>query len=150
MPTSTRYLFCTEDSVTCVTKTRNDIFMLVEFFIKSCTVNINVRTNADATVKFPTDDTPWVHGAANLMREENGTKTAAVGDCRGKVYYYDWDGTYPENVTFTPTTMDTVNGLIQTADPDFYDWLTANGSLNKDIRGKARDAQSMWPGSYQE
>ena len=39
------FLFCTEDTVACITKARNNIFVLIEFFVKCCTINFNVRVS---------------------------------------------------------------------------------------------------------
>ena len=113
----------------------------------NCALNLNIRTNAAEDVKFPVNDS-WNSGDAAKMRQDNHTTAASVTDCRGKVYYYAWDGTYPSGVTFTPTTLENVTTLVNTADANFATWL--GDSLGKDIRGVSRDADSMWPGSYQK
>ena len=111
-----------------------------------CALNLNVKASAAADVKFPVSGS-WNSGNAATMKEDNETTTANVDDCRGKVYYYAWDGTYPSGVVFTPTTLQNVTNLVTAADANFATWL--GDSLGKDIRGKSRDADSMWPGSYQ-
>lgn len=78
----------------------------------------------------------------------NHATTTNVNDCRGKLYYYAWDGVYPEGSEFTNTTLAAVTALVKTADNGFATWLGER--LGKDIRGNVRDAASMWPGSYQE
>jgi hypothetical protein len=72
------------------------------------------------------------------------------------LYYYAWDGVYPDGATFINTTLENVTNLVKAADADFAEWLGANSTdpndnrLGKDIRGEARDADSMWPRSYQK
>ena len=98
---------------------------------------------------FPvSDDYVWYKGASNSQRENNRTTTALVEDVRGTVHYYAWDGAYPEGAEFTNATLEQVTQMVKDADAGFATWL--GDRLGKDIRGNARDAQSMWPGSYQK
>ena len=98
----------------------------------------------------------WYKGSSGGQRANNNTSKTAVDDVRGNVYYYAWDGAYPEGAEFTNATLTEVTALVKAADANFATWLGANSSdpndnrLGKDIRGNARNAASMWPGSYQE
>lgn len=83
---------------------------------------------------------------ADYMWGNKNASTTTVGDCRGKYYYYAWDGVYPE--TFTNATLGQVTDWVTKADADFATWL--GDRLGKDIRGVQRNANSMWPGSYQK
>lgn len=95
--------------------------------------------------------TPTWYGSSDSAAAMWGNKNASsttVDDCRGRYYYYAWDGIYPEDVTFTNATLTQVTEWVNTADANFATWLGDN--LGKDIRGVSRDAASMWPGSYQK
>ena len=109
--------------------------------------NLKVVSNTAET--FPVAPT-WYgnNDHAGVMWGNKNAKTTTVDDCRGKLYYYAWDGVYPEGATFTNATLEQVTQMVTAADAGFATWL--GDRLGKDIRGKARDAQSMWPGSYQE
>ena len=89
----------------------------------------------------------WYKGSSGGQRANNNTSKTAVDDVRGNVYYYAWDGVYPEGAEFTNATLDEVTNLVKAADANFAEWL--GDRLGKDIRGVQRDAASMWPGSYQ-
>ena len=95
--------------------------------------------------------TPTWYGSSDsvgvMWGNKNSTSTT-VDDCRGKYYYYAWDGVYPEGVEFTNATLTQVTQWVNAADAAFATWL--GDSLGKDIRGVSRDADSMWPGSYQK
>ena len=97
---------------------------------------------------FPVEPT-WYgssDSAASMWGNKNAS-TTTVYDCRGKYYYYAWDGVYPEGAEFTNATLAQVTEWVNAADAAFATWL--GDSLGKDIRGESRDAASMWPGSYQ-
>ena len=86
--------------------------------------------------------------SVGVMWGNKNASTTTVNDCRGKYYYYAWDGVYPEGAEFTNATLAQVTEWVTTADAAFATWL--GDSLGKDIRGVSRDADSMWPGSYQK
>lgn len=95
--------------------------------------------------------TPTWYGSSDSAASMWGNKNAStttVDDCRVKYYYYAWDGVYPEGAEFTNATLAQVTEWVNTADAAFATWL--GDSLGKDIRGESRDADSMWPGSYQK
>ena len=98
---------------------------------------------------FPVEPT-WYGTSdhAGLMWGNKNASTTTVDDCRGKYYYYAWDGVYPEGAEFTNATLAQVTDWVNTADAAFATWL--GDRLGKDIRGVSRDAASMWPGSYQK
>lgn len=105
---------------------------------------------------FPVEPT-WYRsnqGAADMWGNKNAEEKT-VADCRDKLYYYAWDGVYPDDATFINTTLENVTNLVKEADAGFAEWLGANSTdpndnrLGQDIRGVQRNANSMWPGSYQ-
>lgn len=106
-----------------------------------------IKVQVEGTKNFPVNTT-WFAGSAAAMYKANGTTQTKVNDCRGNIYYYAWDGSYPENMTFSPASLETVKGLVQTADSGFAAWL--GDSLSKDIRGVSRNTAAMWPGSYED
>ena len=111
--------------------------------------NNNLKVVSNTAETFPVAPT-WYgnNDHAGVMWGNKNAKTTTVDDCRGKLYYYAWDGVYPEGATFTNATLEQVTQMVTAADAGFATWL--GDRLGKDIRGKARDTQSMWPGSYQE
>lgn len=106
-----------------------------------------IKVQVEGTKNFPVNTT-WFAGSSAAMYKANGTTQTKVNDCRGNIYYYAWDGSYPENMTFSPASLETVKGLVQTADSGFAAWL--GDSLSKDIRGVSRNTAAMWPGSYED
>ena len=112
------------------------------------TYNNNLIVVSHQKETFPVEPT-WYKsgdGYADMWNNKNAT-TDIVDDCRGKLYYYAWDGAYPEGAEFTNATLTEVTDLVKAADANFAEWL--GDRLGKDIRGVQRDAASMWPGSYQ-
>ena len=101
---------------------------------------------------FPTGNDVWYpkSGNASTMKANNNTSKTSVDDVRGYVYYYKWNGESPtiDENQFTNATLTEVTALVNAADANFATWL--GDRLGKDIRGNARNATSMWPGSYQE
>ena len=113
------------------------------------TYNNNLIVVSHQKETFPVEPTWYksTDGAANMWNNKNATATT-VDDCRGKLYYYAWDGAYPDGAEFTNATLEQVTQMVKDADAGFATWL--GDRLGKDIRGNARDPQSMWPGSYQK
>ena len=61
---------------------------------------------------------------------------------------YTWNGTLIGANSDKLATTTNVNSEIQSANSDFYNWLSSIGALGKDINGKDRGTTS-WPGCYQ-
>lgn len=70
--------------------------------------------------------------------------TASFGGLDG----YLWNGTLTGTNSDKLAPIATVNSAIQSADQDFYNWLSKIGALEKDIEGNTRGA-TLWPGCYQ-
>ena len=106
-----------------------------------------IKVQSAAVKNFPVNTT-WYAGSADQMYTSNQTSTMAVNDCRGNIYFYAWDGTYPEETTYTLASLETVKSLVKSASGGFSEWL--GDKLGKDIRGNARNTAAMWPGSYED
>lgn len=107
-------------------------------------------------------------GAGNTSINAYYTKMSPEGDGRAvwtndtgagfnyySAYLGSYDGTHVWNGTFSAGTnkdsfaaTSDVNAQIESADADFYNWLSSIGALGKDINGNSRGATS-WPGCYQ-
>ena len=113
------------------------------------TYGVNLKVVSNRSETFPVGPT-WYGSSdsAGTMWNNKNASTTEVDDCRGKYYYYAWDGVYPEGAEFTNATLTQVTDWVKAADANFATWL--GDRLGKDIRGVQRDATSMWPGSYQE
>ena len=61
---------------------------------------------------------------------------------------YTWNGTLIGTNSDKLATTSDVNTQLQSANSDFYDWLSTIGALGKDINGNNRGTTS-WPGCYQ-
>ncbi|MBO7511047.1 MAG: right-handed parallel beta-helix repeat-containing protein [Bacteroidales bacterium] len=61
--------------------------------------------------------------------------------------YWGWNGTLSTGSNTNKATLVSVQTAINTANADFYAWLTAIGATDKDGRGKTRGSDT-WPGAY--
>ena len=61
---------------------------------------------------------------------------------------YTWNGTLIGTNSDKLAATSDVNTQLQSANSDFYNWLSSIGALGKDINGNNRGATS-WPGCYQ-
>lgn len=99
---------------------------------------------AASSPNFPTDEI-WYKGGSADMYTNNNVSKYSVSDNREYVYFYKWNGTYPSGMSFTNSTKTAVEANVRAVDESFAAWA----DMSVDIRGMARDTQSMWPGSYQ-
>ena len=109
-----------------------------------------VIVRKDTESNFPNDGNVWYLTDYVTMYKNDQTTKEEVSDVRGYRHYYKWTGSVPAigESKYTKATSKEVATAVQTADADFYDWVSA--SLFKDIRGVSRNTTAMWPGSYED
>lgn len=112
-----------------------------------------LQIHVAANTNFPVNNTAtWYKTDATAMYSNNQTSTLAVSDCREYIHFYAWEGAIPEAITgasdFTKISLTSLSSTVSTANAAFATWLGDN--LGKDIRGNARNASAMWPGSYEQ
>ena len=150
-PTAGKIFFGEDDVTELSTENRGIglVFQNYALYPHMTVYDNNLKVVSNTAETFPVAPT-WYgnNDHSGVMWGNKNAETTTVDDCRGKLYYYAWDGVYPEGATFTNATLEQVRGWVNDADAGFATWL--GDRLGKDIRGKARDTQSMWPGSYQE
>ena len=62
---------------------------------------------------------------------------------------WSWNGSLATGSVTTMNTLSDIKSKINTADSDFYDWLSSIEALGSDQRGQGRGVRS-WPGAWQE
>lgn len=109
-----------------------------------------VIVRKDTESNFPNDGNVWYSTDYVTMYKNDQTTKEQVSDVRGYLHYYKWTGSVPAigESKYTKATSEKVATAVQTADADFYNWVSA--SLFKDIRGVSRNTAAMWPGSYED
>ena len=138
----------------------NTILCSLETSGNSFWVNGDISVDGGATIASGGTKLP-VYCWYSKISKEGDNRTAWTEDTGSGHDYYatsasfgGWSAPYTWNGTLTGTnsgmkaaTAD-VNAQIQSADADFYTWLSSIGALGKDINGNSRGATS-WPGCYQ-
>ncbi len=108
-----------------------------------------ISTNK-TNISLNSSTTDWAYGDFGWVELELGDKFNC-NDIRESFRVFAWNGTVEGKTIAYPTLAQVKEALNATVNvgPAFYAWL-GDAELSKDVRGRARDIDAMWPGSYQE
>ncbi len=123
-------------------------------------VNGDIMVDGTTTISNGGSKLPVYCWYSKISKEGDNRTNWTVDTGSGHDYYatsasfgswsspYTWNGTLTgTNSNMLAATAD-VNSEIQSADADFYTWLSSIGALGKDINGRDR-GDTSWPGCYQ-
>lgn len=112
----------------------------------SYTLYNQVRSGSNNNYTFTGCKSGVTYEALGWTKDGNGT-SVSTNDVRDHIYVYPWSGTVDGFTNATLAQVRTALEGVCNVGPAFSAWLGSD--LSKDILGVDRDANAMWPGSYQ-